>query len=128
MTGRHTGLGQAHAVLTDEERAVFEQHHANDVAVSDLPDSVDWRTKGVVTPVKNQGGCGSCWTFSTTGTLEAHHCIKHKQDCTAWTGLAEQQLVDCAGAFDNHGCDGGLPSHAFEYIRWNGGLDTEESY
>ncbi|XRB06160.1 cathepsin H [Pycnococcus provasolii] len=93
-----------------------------------LPDEVDWRTKGVVTPVKNQGSCGSCWTFSTTGTLEAHHCIKHKQDCTAWTGLAEQQLVDCAGAFDNHGCDGGLPSHAFEYIRWNGGLDTEESY
>uniref|UniRef100_A0A671RV13 Pro-cathepsin H-like n=1 Tax=Sinocyclocheilus anshuiensis TaxID=1608454 RepID=A0A671RV13_9TELE len=77
------------------------------------PDMIDWRTKGhYVTDVKNQGACGSCWTFSTTGCLESVTAIA--------TGkllqLAEQQLVDCAGAFDNHGCNGGLPSHAFEYI------------
>jgi cathepsin H len=93
-----------------------------------LPKSVDWRTKGVVTPIKSQGNCGSCWTFSTTGTLEAHHCIATNKDCTHWTGLAEQQLVDCAGAFNNHGCEGGLPSQAFEYILYNGGVMTEESY
>ena len=94
----------------------------------ELPRAVDWRTKGVITPVKNQGHCGSCWTFSTTGTLEAHHCIKHKRDCSGWTGLSEQNLVDCAGAYDNHGCAGGLPSHAFEYVRYNGGIDTEDAY
>uniref|UniRef100_A0A671RUM1 Pro-cathepsin H-like n=1 Tax=Sinocyclocheilus anshuiensis TaxID=1608454 RepID=A0A671RUM1_9TELE len=89
------------------------------------PDMIDWRTKGhYVTDVKNQGACGSCWTFSTTGCLESVTAIA--------TGkllqLAEQQLVDCAGAFDNHGCNGGLPSHAFEYIMYNKGLMTEQDY
>jgi len=81
-----------------------------------------------VTPVKSQGKCGSCWTFSTTGSLEAHTCIARGEDCARWTGLAEQQLVDCAGAYNNDGCDGGLPSQAFEYIRYGGGIVTEESY
>lgn len=93
-----------------------------------LPASVDWRTKGVMTPIKNQGHCGSCWTFSTTGALEAHHCIKENKVCTHWEGLAEQQLIDCAGAYKNNGCNGGLPSQAFEYIHYNGGIMTEEKY
>lgn len=94
-----------------------------------LPKSMDWRTKGIITPVKNQKDCGSCWTFSTTGTLEAYTCMHNLNiDCTKWTGLAEQQLLDCASDFDNHGCNGGLPSHAFEYIKYAGGIDTEESY
>lgn len=99
---------------------------ASTAAVPDLPLHVDWREKGVVSEVKNQGHCGSCWTFSTTGCLEAHLAIKYD----AWRAprLSEQQLVDCAQAFDNHGCDGGLPSHAFEYIRAAGGLDTEFHY
>ena len=74
---------------------------------ADLPPSIDWRTRGVVSEVKNQGGCGSCWTFSTTGALDAHLALK----AGAWSAprLSEQQLVDCAGAFDTKGCDGGLP-------------------
>jgi len=97
------------------------------------PRFVDWRTHGVITPVKNQKNCGSCWTFSTTGTLQAHYCIaghaRHEQlDCTKWTGLAEQQLVDCSSDYDNHGCNGGLPSHAFEYIKYAGGLEEEINY
>jgi len=95
-----------------------------------IPKSIDWRSKGVITPVKNQGSCGSCWTFSTTGALEAHHCIHSnlQEDCTTWAGLSEQQIVDCASAFDNNGCNGGLPSHAFEYIKYAGGLHTEQDY
>jgi len=90
----------------------------------DNPTSIDWRDKGVVTPVKDQGNCGSCWTFSTTGCLEAHHAIATGD----LVSLSEQQLVDCASRFKNHGCDGGLPSQAFEYILYNNGLDTEASY
>lgn len=98
------------------------------LAVSDenLPDHVDWREKGVVSSVKDQGSCGSCWTFSTTGTFESHYAIHFgkKGDDTLF---AEQQLIDCSTDFDNHGCSGGLPSHAFTYIYYYG-LETEEQY
>jgi len=74
-----------------------------------LADFKDWRTEGnFVTPVKNQGHCGSCWTFSSTGCLESAWAI-HRGELIS---LAEQQFVDCAGNFDNNGCSGGLPSHA----------------
>ncbi|XP_069480284.1 pro-cathepsin H [Ambystoma mexicanum] len=89
------------------------------------PDSIDWRKKGnYVTPVKNQGPCGSCWTFSTTGCLESAVAIATGK----LMSLSEQQLVDCAQAFNNHGCSGGLPSQAFEYIRYNRGIMPEEEY
>ena len=93
-------------------------------ALKDIPSEWDWRNHNGVSPVKNQGKCGSCWTFSTVGTLEAHSLIKFG----SFTPLAEQQLVDCAGAFDNQGCNGGLPSHAFEYIKYAGGISTETAY
>lgn len=89
-----------------------------------LPTKKDWREQGIVSPVKNQGGCGSCWTFSTTGALEA----AYKQAFGKDISLSEQQLVDCAGAFNNYGCNGGLPSQAFEYIKYNGGIETEDAY
>ncbi|CDP03083.1 unnamed protein product [Coffea canephora] len=89
-----------------------------------VPETKDWRTTGIVSPVKDQGDCGSCWTFSTTGALEAAYA----QAFGKGISLSEQQLVDCAGAFNNFGCNGGLPSQAFEYIKYNGGLDTEEAY
>ena len=85
----------------------------------------DWRKHNGVSPVKNQGKCGSCWTFSTVGCLEAHAMIKYDG---AFDSLSEQQLVDCAGDYDNHGCNGGLPSHAFEYIKHAGGISTEKDY
>ncbi|KAM6960777.1 LOW QUALITY PROTEIN: pro-cathepsin H [Aplochiton taeniatus] len=89
------------------------------------PDSVDWRTKGhYVTDVKSQGACGSCWTFSTTGCLESATAIAKGK----LLQLSEQQLVDCAQDFNNHGCNGGLPSQAFEYIKYNKGLMTEDDY
>ena len=95
----------------------------------ELPKFHDWRTKGVITPIKSQGACGSCWTFASTGTIEAHHCIAEVLECSQWTGLAEQQLVDCAGGhFGNDGCGGGWPSTAMEYIHYVGGIVTEDSY
>lgn len=93
--------------------------------LSTIPTDYDWVSYGMVSPVKNQGSCGSCWTFSTVGSLESHWNILGKgRNMT----FAEQQLVDCAGNFDNHGCEGGLPSHAFEYIRAARGIESSLTY
>ena len=90
-----------------------------------IPESYEWNNYNVVTPVKNQGSCGSCWTFSTVGTMESHWNILGKGKNLTFS---EQQLVDCAGDYDNYGCNGGLPSHAFEYIRHAGGLESDVTY
>lgn len=124
--------------LTDDEFAssmLMEEQHCSATSTSSnvlqnneidaAPQFKDWRLEGnFVTPVKNQGHCGSCWTFSSTGCLESAWAVHHGE----LLQLSEQQLVDCAGQYDNHGCSGGLPSHAFEYVAANGGMDSEDGY
>jgi cathepsin L len=89
-----------------------------------LPAQWDWRTKGAVTAIKNQGQCGSCWSFSTTGSVEGCHFLTTK----SLVSLSEQNLMDCSTSQGNQGCDGGLMTQAMDYIIQNKGIDTEKSY
>ena len=86
-------------------------------SASGAPASIDWRTKGAVTTVKDQGQCGSCWTFSSTGAMEGAWAITKGQ----LIDLAEQELVDCAGLkYGSAGCSGGQMEGAFKFIIENG--------
>ncbi|CAM0912126.1 unnamed protein product [Alopecurus aequalis] len=91
-------------------------------AASSLPSSVDWRKKGAVTGVKNQGQCGSCWAFSTVAAIEGINAIRTKK----LISLSEQQLVDCTTA--NWGCNGGWMDTAFQYIASSCGIASEVAY
>ena len=95
--------------------------------VQDIPSSINWVKNGAVTPVKNQGQCGSCWSFSTTGALEGAYYVTYNE----LPSLSEQQLVDCDNRHNggkDMGCNGGLMDNAFNWIHKNGGLCSEKDY
>ena len=86
------------------------------------PDSWDWTKKGYVSPVKDQGSCGSCWAFSTVGNLEG---LYYKEKGVMKT-FSEQMLVDC-DTYDS-GCNGGLMENTFDWLKENGGIMTDTDY
>uniref|UniRef100_A0A663LM10 Peptidase C1A papain C-terminal domain-containing protein n=1 Tax=Athene cunicularia TaxID=194338 RepID=A0A663LM10_ATHCN len=89
-----------------------------------LPESLDWRLYGAVTPVKDQAICGSCWSFATTGAMEGALFLK----TGVLTPLSQQVLIDCSWGFGNRACDGGEEWRAYEWIKKHGGIASTESY
>lgn len=133
-SGHWLGLNNF-ADLTNEEFKAIYSRKLNNPASSlsrherprpdtcvDVPSSLDWRKKGVVTGVKFQGGCGSCWAFSSTGALEGINAISTQE----LISLSEQELIDCVST--NDGCGGGYTTNAFEWVIRNGGITTEKNY
>lgn len=102
---------------------VADSVHTN-TNVAANPTSVDWVAAGAVTGVKDQGNCGSCWAFSTTGCLEGIYKIKKG----SLISFSEQELVDCDKKGGDLGCNGGLMDNAFTWIKNNGGLCPGSQY
>jgi len=88
------------------------------------PTNYDWGTAGVITPVYNQGQCGSCWAFSATETIESYFAIGGG----ALTQLSMEQIVDCDTAGQDQGCGGGFPTGAYQYVQGAGGIDSYANY
>ncbi|XP_037439741.1 senescence-specific cysteine protease SAG39-like [Triticum dicoccoides] len=117
---RATHTGYKPVAVTNKDRSTGFRY-AN-ASLDDLPASVDWRTNGAVTPIKDQGQCGCCWAFSTVASMEGIV----KLSTGKLVSLSEQELVDCDGT--DKGCEGGLMDNAFEFVVKNGGLATEADY
>jgi len=100
----------------------YETKHRHQHNGAEMPAEVDWRTKGYVTPVKNQAQCGSCWAFAAVATMEGANYKKTGK----LVSLSEQNLVDCVTK--DFGCKGGYPTDAINYVVDNKGIDTESGY
>ncbi|XP_047336388.1 senescence-specific cysteine protease SAG39-like [Impatiens glandulifera] len=121
------------ADLTNQEfklRNKFKSHVCSDTTlfkyqnISAVPATMDWREKGAVTPIKDQGQCGCCWAFSAVAATEGIAQITTGK----LISLSEQELVDCDVNGQDQGCNGGLMDDAFGFIQSNGGLTSESNY
>jgi len=112
------------AYLTGYQPREKEDNATFHVESSEVPNDVDWRNQGLVTGVKNQGRCGSCYSFSATGALEGQWMKARGQ----LNSLSEKQIVDCSGRYGNMGCRGGRYQSAWSYLRDAGGSQSEQSY
>ncbi|KAI3719042.1 hypothetical protein L6452_19935 [Arctium lappa] len=106
-------------VQSDFRTTVFKYEN-----LTAVPSTMDWRKKGAVTPVKDQGQCGCCWAFSAVAAMEGINQLSTGK----LISLSEQELVDCDTSGEDQGCNGGLMDEAFKFIIENKGLTTESNY
>jgi len=114
-----------------------------DDTTTEIPSNFDWRFSNTnnlglvaVTAVKDQGSCGSCWTFGAASAMEGSLCMQGFYDCSNWPGgLSEQNILDCAsnnatflGVYNNHGCGGGEQSNAMRWAYLSGGMSQDTTY
>ncbi|TVU07259.1 hypothetical protein EJB05_47307, partial [Eragrostis curvula] len=131
------GVNQFADLTNDEFKAAkankgFKPHFTSvstgfkyeNLSIDALPVTVDWRTKGAVTPIKNQGQCGCCWAFSAVAAMEGIV----KLSTSNLISLSEQEIVDCDTHGTDEGCEGGWMDGAFEFVIKNGGVATESNY
>ncbi|GJT66803.1 senescence-specific cysteine protease SAG39-like protein [Tanacetum coccineum] len=114
-------------IYEKEQRSIIFQENVDYIQyenVTAVPSSMDWRTKGAVTPIKDQGQCGCCWAFSAVAAMEGITQLKTGK----LISLSEQELVDCDTSGVDQGCEGGLMDNAFDFIVSNKGLTTESNY
>ncbi|KAF8409033.1 hypothetical protein HHK36_005105 [Tetracentron sinense] len=111
--------GQSSLVKSYSEVTFFKYEN-----LTAVPTSMDWRKKGAVTPVKDQGQCGCCWAFSAVAAMEGITQLTRGK----LVSLSEQELVDCDTKSVDEGCEGGLMDNAFHFIQHNHGLTTEANY
>lgn len=122
----HLGDLYSHEIYNSKN--LQHKYHLNyelvDFYNHEIPKDINWVKEGAVTPVKNQGHCGSCWAFSTTGALEGLYYIQNHN----LVSFSEQQLMDCSEKEGDAGCDGGLMDYAFKYVIDANGICTEQDY
>ncbi|OWF53460.1 cathepsin L1-like [Mizuhopecten yessoensis] len=109
---------------SDFQSLKFKHEVRADTKVHNLPEKIDWKTEGWVSPVGNQFQCGSCWAFTANGAVEGQHYNVTGQ----LVPLSAQDLMDCSNAEGNNGCEGGSMIQSYEYIIKNKGIDTDVSY
>lgn len=98
--------------------------HDIEKEIASVPENLDWRLYGAVTPVKDQSVCGSCWSFGTTGAVEGAYYMRYGK----LVRLSQQALIDCSWGFGNNGCDGGEDFRSYQWIMKHGGLPSEDEY
>eukprot|EP01135_Chromosphaera_perkinsii_P011291 Nk52_evm72s2367 gene=Nk52_evmTU72s2367 len=129
MTGEEFGKMYLSTLNAEEQFEKFKDDASSAsilrrATTNEVNETVNWVDKGCVTSVKNQGDCGSCYTFASAAVIESANCISSN----FLTDLSEQQILDCSGSYGNDYCNGGLIGYSFEYIKAAGGLATNSAY